>query len=69
MDDAGNLILHDEVAETKQWEEATKEPEKEQPKEPGTGRGHVRRPPRDKDKDPDDLKGLEGEHVKHGKGT
>jgi hypothetical protein len=69
MDDAGNLILHDEVAETKQWEEATKEPEREQPKATDNGRGHPR-PPRDKDKDKDkdkdpDLKGLQGEHVRH----
>ncbi len=30
LDDAGNLVLHDEVAEAKQWGEATKQAEKRQ---------------------------------------
>ena len=32
MDDAGNLVLHDEAVENEEWDKATKEPEK--PPEP-----------------------------------
>ena len=33
MDESGNLVMHDEVAESKEWEEATKEPERQEPRE------------------------------------
>ncbi len=29
MDAAGNLVIHDEVAESKEWEEGTKVPERQ----------------------------------------
>ena len=29
MDESGNLVMHDEVAEAKEWDEATKEPERQ----------------------------------------
>ena len=29
MDDTGNLVMHDQVAEAKEWEDATKEPERQ----------------------------------------
>jgi hypothetical protein len=36
MDETGNLVVHDEVAEAKEWDEATREPE-------GGGEHHTRR--------------------------
>ncbi|MGO9108789.1 MAG: hypothetical protein ACLP9L_06110 [Thermoguttaceae bacterium] len=40
MDESGNLVMHDEVAETKEWEEAKKQTEKrEEPRGPPEPRG------------------------------
>jgi hypothetical protein len=36
MDEAGNLVMHDELTETKEWDDATKEPESAAPP-PGQG--------------------------------
>jgi len=51
MDESGNLIMHDEVAEAQEWNKATKEPERRPP--PGQpergGRGVNHTPPVDKD--------------------
>jgi hypothetical protein len=44
MDAAGNLVIHDELAETKEWEDAIKEPESDSP--PLTGTTEKKRPPK-----------------------
>ena len=49
MDDTGNLVMHDEVTETKEWNDATKEPETPQSRNGDNGR------PSDKKKDTGDT--------------
>jgi hypothetical protein len=59
MDAAGNLVIHDELAETKEWEDAIKEPESDAPPPLAPGRTDRKRPPTDTDQtiNPSDLDG------------
>ncbi|MEI8373413.1 MAG: hypothetical protein WCJ35_11350 [Planctomycetota bacterium] len=64
MDESGNLVMHDEVAETQEWDKAVKEPERQPP--PDTRpkprkQGEMKTPD-----DPDETKveGLETGHTR-----
>ncbi len=57
LDDSGNLVIHDQVAESQEWEKANKEPPKHQVRVGTGGRDRPRVPPRrPKEGDYDDLR-------------
>jgi hypothetical protein len=70
MDEFGNLVLHDEAAEAKEWDEATKEPERQDnrpgpaPGKPVRGNVHEGGPSRENPQDDIDTSGVRRKPVR-----
>ena len=56
MDESGNLVMHDEVAESQEWDKATKDPEQPPP--------DIKPKTEEQGKNPDNVEGLDPGRVR-----